>query len=281
MKTKIENIINELEEVIQAKELKFVDVLVESPIIIKLLESGFEKLKLLISDFCFEEKLDEILFFKVLKPKLFSKLVYHQKIYYIELKRPIAGYQTQRIYLEQELEQINLFCIKNADFIQYYRSGKTLMDEHYFLRGKKDIDLNLESFYFERDPKFSTSFDFKVSKLLANDMLAAHINCELSKLKQIENDFEPLVYPVSEESWTDKKTGIVELIYAIHEEGSVNFGKTNLKKLASMFSKMFKVNLNDMYNVFLEIRSRKTDRTEYLSRLIEALKRRMDDADGK
>ena len=49
MKTKIENIINELEEEIQAKELKFVDVLVESPIIIKLLESGFEKLKLLIS----------------------------------------------------------------------------------------------------------------------------------------------------------------------------------------------------------------------------------------
>lgn len=281
MKAKIDNIFNELENTIQVKELEFTEVLVDSPEIIKVLESGFENLKLLISDFQFEEKNDEIQFFKVRKPKLFSKLIYYQKIYQIELNRPMSGYQTQRSFLEKELEQINVFYGKNSDFIQYYRSGKSLMDEYYFLRGVRNMELSPECFYFERDPKFSTSFDFKVSKLLANDMLAAYINCEIAKLKHQENDFEPSSSAASQEKWTDKKTALVELIYAIHEEGSISFGKINLKLIATMFSKMFNINLSDIYNIFLEIRSRKTNRTEYLNRLIEALKRRMDDADSK
>lgn len=281
MKVQTDNILKELNDTIQVKELEFINVLVDAPRIISELESGFEKLKTLISNYDFKEKAEEILFFKIQKPKLFSKLMYYQKIYHIELNRPVSSYQTQRNYLERELEQINIFWSKNADFIQYYRSGKTLMDEFYFLRGKRDIELNLESFYFERDPKFSTPFDFKVSKLLANDLLAAFINFELTKLRQQENDFEPPFSVSSQEKWTDKKTALVELIYAIHAEGSVSFGSANLKLLAAMFSKMFNTNLSDLYNIFLEIRSRKTDRTEYLNRLIEALKRRMDDADSK
>jgi hypothetical protein len=54
----------------------------------------------------------------------------------------MSGCQLQRLYLEKELEQINNFCVKNVDFIQYYRSEKTVMDEYYFLRGKREIELN-------------------------------------------------------------------------------------------------------------------------------------------
>lgn len=59
--SKIDLIINKLEGAIQEKELGLNDVLTDAPIIIKLLESGFEELKLLMSDFHFEEKSDEIL----------------------------------------------------------------------------------------------------------------------------------------------------------------------------------------------------------------------------
>lgn len=277
----IDNILNKLEETIQILELEFTDVLMDAPKIISVLESGFEKLKSIMSDYTFEDQSEEILFFKVKKPRLFSKLIYYQKIYHIELKRPISGYLCQRSYLERELEQINVFYNKNADFIQYYRSGTTLMDEYYFLRGRREIELNLESFYFERDPKFSTAFDFKVSKLIANDRLAAFLNSELAKLKRQENELEPYANINSQEKWTDKKTAIIELIYAIHTVGSVNSGNISLKLLAALFSKTFNINLDDLYNIYLEIRSRKTNRTEYLDRLIVALKRRMDDADNK
>lgn len=281
MKLRIENIVRKLDELMQIKESEFADVLVCTPEIIIALETGFENLKNLIADYSFPDKSDEIHFFKTIKPRLFSKLIYYQKIYHIELKRPISGCQLQRLYLEKELEQINNFCIKNVDFIQYYRSGKTVMDDYYFLRGKREIELNQESFYFERDPKFSTLFDFKVSKLLASDMLAAYINCELSKLRQLENNPEPLVSAQSKDEWTDKKVALAEIIYGIHEVKSVNNGNIHLKVLAAKFGRMFNIDMSDLYNMFLEIRGRKTDRTEYLNRLIEALRRRMDDADNK
>lgn len=278
--SKINEIISKFEETVQVLELEFSDVLTDAPKIISILESGFEELKLTISDYVFKDTSEEIQFFKVKKPILFSKLIYFQKIYHIELRRPIAGYQCQRTYLENELQQINIFYNKNADFIQYYRSGKTLMDEYYFLRGRKDIDLNLESFYFERDPKISTAFDFKVSKLMANDRLAAFLNSEIVKLKRQEEELEPYTV-INSQNWTDKKTAIVELIYAIHTEKSINFGNISLKLLAAIFSKTFNINLDDLYNIFLEIRSRKNKRTEYLDRLVTALKRRMDEADNK
>lgn len=272
----------ELTTIIQEKEQEISDIIRDVPPIISILEDGFVKLKDIVSNFTFLSKQDEISFFKNIKPRLFSKLIYSRKIYQMELNRPVSNYETIRFYLEKEHEQINLFCNKNAEFIQYYRSGKTTLDEYYFLRGKREIELNLESFYFERDPKFSTHFDFKVARLLANDMLAAYLNHQLSKLKYQE---ENGIYQIDEElpsaQWTDKKTALGEIIYAIYEEKSINAGVVEIKALATIFGKIFKIDLSDIYHIFLEIRSRKTNRTEYLNRLVKALNKRMDEADSK
>ena len=275
----IKEIISRVEEEIQILELEFTDVLKDSPEIISILEKGFEELKFIMSEYVFTVKSDEIHFFKVTKPRLFSKLIYYQKIYHIELRRPITGYQCQIAYLQNELQQINIFYNKNADFIQYYRSGKTLMDEYYFLRERREIDLNLESFYFERDSKISTAFDFKVSKLLANDRLAAFLNSEIAKIERQEKQQEEYSV-INSQHWTDKKTAIVELIYAIHATESVNNGNISHKLLAATLSKAFNVDLSDLYSIFLEIR-RRENRTEYLHRMIKALEKRMDDLDRK
>ena len=39
------------------------------------------------------------------------------------------------------------------------------------MRGKPDIQIIVDSFYYETDPQFSTSHDFKVAKILANELL--------------------------------------------------------------------------------------------------------------
>ena len=282
MRDKIAQIIKELTISIELKELELSDIVEDTPSIILMMETAFEELKSLISEYQFSNNLEEITFFKETKPKLFSKLIYYRKIYYLELNRPVAGYDVIKKYLQKEQCRIHFFSERNADFIQYYRSGKTILDEFYFLRDRREFELNLESFYFERDPRFSTNFDFKVAKLLANDMLAAYLNCQLAKLKHQE---ESNSYFTNEElpstEWTDKKTALAEIIYAIHEEKSVNAGKAEIKALATIFGRIFEVDLSDIYHIFLEIRSRKTNRTEYLNRLVNALNRRMDDADNK
>lgn len=282
MEKKIEDISKELDNFIQIKELELSDIVEDAPVIISALEEGFIKLKALISDYEFQEKAEEIKFFKETKPKLFCKLIYYQKIYNIEINRPMCSYQKQITYLENEQDQINKFYDKNIEFILYYRSGKTILDEYYFLRGRKELELNLESFYFERDPRFSTNFDFKIARILANDMLGAYLHCELVKIKQGEYSIDNK-HPAlnSNIEWTDKKSALVELIYAIHSEKSINYGNIDLKVLAALCEKMFNIKLGDIYRIFLEIRGRKGERSVYLQKLIEALNRRMNDADSK
>lgn len=276
----IYQITEELNTLIQEKELEIFDVIKDAPPVMLLLENGFAKLKETVSDYMFPSKRDEVDFFKEIKPKLFSKLIFLRKTYQLELNMPVSSYETLRRYFEKELEQINHFCNKNAAFIQYYRSGKTALDEFYFLRGRREMELNLESFYFERDPKFSTHFDFKAARLLANDMLAAYLNCKLVEIKaKMENVNNHDAH--SKERWTAKKADLVELIYAIHAAESVNAGDVELKVLGAIFEKSFNVDLGDVYRTFLEIRSRKGERTIYLKRLIDTLNKRMDDADSK
>lgn len=281
MVARIQQLSDDLKRMVQEKELEITEIINDVPPIISIMEQGFIELKNIVSDYRFPTVADEIKFFKYTKPILFSKLIFLRKIYQLELNLPVSNYSTVKTYLEREHEQINVFSNKNADFIQYYRSGKNILDEYYFLRDRHEIELNLESFYFERDPKFSTNFDFKVAKLLSNDLFAAYLNCELAKLKQQENNFEIITGIQSKEKWTDTKVVLVELIYAVHSALSINSGKIDIKVLACMFSKLFNIDLGDIYHVFLEIRSRKGDRTVYLNRLIKALNMRMEEADSK
>lgn len=281
MKDKIDKAVHELNISIQAGESELFNVVQQAPAMILMMENAFEDLKMLVSEYEFPSREEEIEFFKDTKPNLFSKLIYLRKIYFLELKRPISNYTTVRNYLEKEHEQINEFCNKNAEFIQYYRSRQTFLDDCYFLRGRHKMDFNLESFYFERDPKFSTNFDFKVAKLLASDMLAAYLNCELSKLRyQEENGGYRNEEDLPHAQWTNKKTALGEIIYGIHEEKSINAGMIEIKALATIFGRIFHVDMSDIYHIFIEIRNRK-NRTEYLNRLIKALNRKMDDADSK
>jgi len=274
-------LIEELEQSVLQKESELSDVIRDSPALIKELEDGFMKLREILSNYTFDSKSEEIHFFKITKPALFSKLIYYRKIYQIELNKPISSFQMQKAYLKKEQEQIDDFYTKNAEFIRYYRSGNTSMDEFCFLR-RKNNEINLEPFYFEYDPKFSTLNDFKVSCLLSNEKLAVYLNNELIKIKQQENMTLPSVkLPVSNDKWTDTKCAMVELIYAIHSVESVNMGNIDLKILARHFENAFNIELGDLYRVFLEIRGRKGNRAVYLNRLEKALNKRMDEADAR
>lgn len=185
--------------------------------VILMLENAFRQLKAFVSDYTFRNETDEILFFKVTKPSLFSKLIYYNKVNSIESLRPNGSFDTIRSYLTNELDKLTDFYNQNIEFYKYYRSGSSMFDEYYFLRGKHDIQMSVESFYFERDPNFSTNYDFQAAVLLANDLLEAYLNEELVRLKRTEIQLESLMDIISTEKWTDKKTALVELIYSIHE----------------------------------------------------------------
>ena len=98
-------------------------------------------------------------FFKIIKPHLYHRLIYYRKVYNIEMNRPV-GIESQYAYLHDEIKAIDRYNDKHSDFVRYYRSGMTHLDSLYYLRNRTDAALYLESFHYERDPKFSTNADF-------------------------------------------------------------------------------------------------------------------------
>src|SRR5690606_18602846 len=55
----------------------------------------------------------------------------------------------------------------------------SFLDEKMFLRGNHDIKLWLDTYYFQSDQSFSTSHDYKVAKIIANDLIQVYIEDQL------------------------------------------------------------------------------------------------------
>lgn len=110
------------------------DILQIVPPAIKVLEEMFKEIKTFISDYTFKDEDEEIRFFKEIKPQLFCKLIYYQKIYRIEALRPNGSDEAQKKYIAKELDHLKDFFDKNLDFYKYYRSGGTHFDKMCFMR---------------------------------------------------------------------------------------------------------------------------------------------------
>jgi hypothetical protein len=240
---------------------------------------GYDKLQGFIAKYKFKSQAEEIRYFKTLKPKLICRLIYFAKVYHIETKKPQGTQKSKRKYLLNELEKINRYFDNNIDFIRYYRSGDNYLDHKYFVRNKIDFRLSHESFSVELDKKQSTSFDFKIAKIMANDLLQVYLHDELNYLELHNNKEKPQVNHKFTQTWTGPKVALIELLYAFHSEGVLNNGKSDLKDIAEFLENIFDVDLGQYHRTFLEIRVRKSGRTKFLDSLKETLIKRMDNAD--
>lgn len=244
-------------------------------------KKAVEELKQLIIKYKFKNESEEIRFFKEIKPQFSSKLVYYLMLYNIDTKKPNGGKDILIKYYSKELEKLKHYFDYNLDFYRYYRSGATYLDHNYFVRDKYDIQLTLDGHIFENDTRFSTTHDFKVAKILAHDRLQVFLEDELAAIerKEIRN---PQTTPTrSTLTWSDTKTSLIELIYALQAQGAFNNGQADIKEIAAHFETIFNVELGEYYRTYLEIRSRKVNRTKFLSLLTDRLIKRMDEADEK
>lgn len=241
--------------------------------------SILEKLKHFFIGYLFESKSAEIQFFREIKPQFASELIYYNEIYTMETKKPLGSNKAQRKYYNVELTKLHDFFDQNSHFYTYVRTGNRCLDKKYFLRGKHDIKLCIDSFYFQADYSFSTSHDFKVAKILANNRLKLYIE---EKLKGLQNGIinsNPENTNAKSQKWTASKVALTELIYALHTEGVFNNGASDLKDIATFFETTFNVELGHFHRTFLDIKSRTSERTKFLNGLRDKLLVRMDQSD--
>ena len=82
--------------------------------------------------------------------------------------------------------------------------------------------------------------------------------------------------------WTGKIIDLVEVIYAICEDGSINGGNVKLNDLFEHIGIMFDIEIKDFSSLYSSIKHRKADnRTYFLERLAKRLNQRLDREDEK
>lgn len=282
MKELLENILSEIDVEIDEIDLYGYDIVENSLSMVHRLQAVLNDLKTKLQTYSFPAKEDEITFFKTQKPEILGRLLFFYKIYRIETQCPNGSDDVIRSYINRELDNLTYFFNRNLDFYQYYRSHSTLYDEYYFIRGKSDLRLCTDSAQFDKDPNFSTGYDYKVAKIIANEMLRIYLNKRLVKLEtntQVEDNLQKcLKYPFR---FTGKKVFLIELGYSLVSSGDINNGNVEIKEMMNFLGTVFQVELGDYYAAYIAMKERKKDRTAYLTRLQDCLIKRMDEDDSK
>lgn len=279
MNPKYNLLLNNLNEQLNFIDLEIDDQIKKCEHAITIILKSINELKKLTTKNNFKSKSEEIQFFKEIKPQFTSKLIYFNRVYKIEMKKPNWGNKILKKYYNNELLKLKAFFDNELEFYQYFRSGSTYLDYKYFLRGEFDIKLALDSYYFESDMSFATSHDFKVATILANDLIELYLENQLLMLENNENSEKSQRKPNVKLTWTGSKVALIELIYALHTEGVFNNGAADLKDIAEYFEHTFEIDLGQYRRVFLEIRARKSDRTKFLTTLNDSLQKRMENSD--
>ena len=267
------NVIIKLEQDLSDLISENIDTIKVSELIINLILTQVSQLKQFVTEKGFKNIDEEIYFFKQLKPNIISKLIYYNAIYKIETKKPNDTKALKKYYSE-ELRKLKRFFDNNLDFYRYYRTNSTYLDYKYFARGKHDIKLSLDTFYFEADHSFSTSHDYKVAKIIANDLIQVYLEDQLHNSKK-DNDINSTI------TWTGSKVSLIELICALQEQAVFNIGNTEIKQITKVFENTFNIDLGDIYHTYLELPGRKMNRTKFIDALRDGLVKKMDEQDEK
>jgi hypothetical protein len=279
MKLFSESLMSELEHQLNLIQLETENPIQSAEQAIKNSVAALERLKNFFIKYKRLNKSEEIEFFRDIKPKFTSKLIYYIEIYNIETNKPLGSQKTIRKYYKSDLFKLKVFFEENQEFYRYYRTGNNCLDHKYFIREKYDLKLMLDSVYFQADPRFTTSHDYKVARMLANDEIKVFLEEQIEKLERKTIKIQsPSPLPKGPK-WTRSKVELIELIYALHAEGVFNNGALGLKEITSFFESAFTIDLGQFNRVFLEIRNRKSERTKFLNILKNKLIIRMDEAD--
>ena len=233
------------------------------------------QLKEFILDYTFCNEQEEILFFKKLKPELYSKSIYFKKIAEIEIRRPIGSHEEQEFYLRDELKKLTSFFNDHKDLYQYYRTESTHLDNMYFLRKKNDMKQKMKG--ADIDDNFSTGYDYTVAKIIAFNRLEVFLNKELDKIQMNpKNPHVDHLGILDKFRWTGSKISLIELIYSLHSTGVLNDGNCKINELAELFEQIFHFQIDNIYRGFQDIK-RRDNKTPFIDTLKEQLLRKLDE----
>jgi hypothetical protein len=234
--------------------------------IIDMIEVVINEIYLWLSSHVFESPEKEIYFFKNQKPRLISLLIYHIQIIDIESNLP-ASKAAKIKYYKKKIAYYSYCTKKNKGFNQYIKSKDSSYDYLYFIRKQTNKIKFLDGSIVNYDNKVSTSHDYLIALINANDQIIKYLE---EKIENINN--KTIGKTNSNLQWTGNKIELIELIYALQSNKSINKGNSDIKELAIKLGNVFNIEIEDnIYRNYLDIKNRKIERTKFLNVLSESL----------
>jgi hypothetical protein len=216
----------------------------------------------------------EINFFKYIKPKFNSQLIFNIELYNFEIQTPSFSKELKTEYIKNQILKLKKLITENIDFYRYFKSNATYFDSIYFSRYNNDFRTRLNNLCFESDPRFSTSHDYLLAQFQAYEMLINHFENLISE-DTIRDENKTMISKYENKlTWTSSKSNLIELIYAFQQTGCFNNGNADIKQIASFFSEIFQTNLGDIYRTYIDLRARNS-RTKFLDTLKNNLENKM------
>jgi len=241
-----------------------------------IIQSAIAELKNFITDYTFKSPEEEVRFFKEIKPMFQSRLIYWAEMIQIESDKPPGPKKFLRNYYILSITLLRTFLERNRSLYKYYKLQRSNNDHLLFLNGNNTCVL-IHEYDLDLDHSFTRINSVKLSKIIAYESLIEHLQLLIHKLENpaiTKDHAEPMTTGLS---WTDSKSAIIELIYAIHARGAVNGGKVELKQLVRVFEHIFNIRVGNFYRIFTDFTIRKKNRTPFLDALKENFNKKLDE----
>lgn len=269
-----DNMMSELEQLAGRSE----NILQRATQSYRCVERYLDELKAYILSYTFRDKQEEIQFFKHTKPMFLKELLYHMEIFQVEAWKSPVGRDEEIGHYKIAAKRVDLYFKRYNDLYTYFRTGSTLHDEQYFVRGAVCEDIAAIS-VSDMDSRFSTVYSFQFAKMQAYEEFGDYLyRC----LQNLENPGGRLLGDKARSTirWTDSKADLIELAYSIYARGSMNNGKADIKQIIISLEAAFNISLGNFYRTFQNLRIRKKNRTPYLDATRQELIQLMDSADS-
>ena len=216
---------------------------------------------------------DEIHFFKYIKPRVNSYLIFFSVISEIESTKLILSKDELTNYIDKKQRMFRYIMRENIEFVRYYRAGLTHLDSLYFIREANFETLTKHNTNQLQDPKFNTSHDLIAANIMAFELFQKH----LSPKSEFKTSFGSISFKLK---WTGTKLDLVELIYSLHESGAINHGDADLKDICTSFETIFQIEVSDLYRSFHDISMRKKERIKFVNKFESLLEKKLEDLEN-
>lgn len=146
-------------------------------------EMTWKKLQIILAEHRFRTEMEEVWFFKNIKPQFTSLLEYYALVYKAALFLPEEEPQNIPRFWQNELHRAKRFFAEHETFYTYYKSGITDMDTIYFVRANGDPTSIPASRIYADDPRAATTHDHLVASIIARERYIEYIEQRMAGIR--------------------------------------------------------------------------------------------------